>query len=84
MVSLTIKKTAMQTTETCKNKFEVGQTITYGNRTYTIIDIEVAAETHPAIKKAHPHVELMIIVRGKRGALKDGFTTTRGKVVLHL
>lgn len=62
--------------------FQIGQTVTFKNRTYIIKHIDVTAEKFPSIKRHHPNIELHIIVKGVRGALKDGIITTNGNMVL--
>lgn len=58
--------------------YEVGQEVTIEKRTYKITCVQSFATSFPNIKKARPHLDLFLIVRGKRGALKSCFTTLKG------
>lgn len=60
----------------------VGEILIVKNRAYTITEIEVTSEKYPNIKKHQPNVEFHVILKGLRGALKAGFITDKGVVVL--
>lgn len=65
-----------------ENNFNVGQTVTVKGKSYTIKVLEITAQKHPNTKKNHPHIDFHITIEGKRGALKAGFITTTGNIVL--
>lgn len=69
-------------TSTTTTNFNLGSKVAIKNREYTVIDRKVTADAYPNTKKNCPHIELHIILEGKRGGLKSGFVTTSGAIVL--
>ena len=63
---------------------KVGEIVTFQQREYEIIHIDVTADKFPNIKKKNPDIMYNIVVRGKRGALKDGWIYKNGKIMLML
>ena len=65
-----------------ETNFNIGQTVIVNKKSYTIKQLEVTAEKYPNIKRNNPDINFHVIIEGKKGALKAGFITITGNIVL--